>query len=715
MSDREELEKLRRMAELEAKATTGDFAKLAANMDPMDLSIARSKNDAFGDYLRKQASAPKAGETKDQTFKRQYGSLPKPDVGITEGSLRSGLQGLTMGAGDEMRAAAAATLQPVFGEESGKDWGQRYDAYAARERGKLNEFRDEHPVIAAGAEIAGAIPTMMLPGMQGPQAATLMGRVGMGALTAAAQGGVYGFNAGEGGFENRAINAGKTAAISAPFGALTPAVGAGASAAWNRYLTSRAAGQAGMPTPAYNILTRAMNADGSLAGPGAQRLQAAGNQAMLADAGPTGMTLLDTAVQRSGPAATAARTALDQRVGQASQTITNALDNTLGAPAGLNATARNIAQSTAGVRDDAYTAAYNSAINYADDTGRRVEEVLQRVPAGTMRDAIREANDEMRSNGVRNMQIRATIADDGTVTFGEMPNVQQLDEIKKALQRNARAAIDQYGRPTGEGLRARRLAAQLREAIGEAAPAYNEATRLGGDKIAMDEALDLGRRLMQPGTTREVVRDTVDGMSQAERSMVGQGIRAHLDETLANVKAAMTDTNMDAREAVKALKDLSSRAVREKVSAALGDAPARQLFAELDRAGMAFELRANVATNSRTFARQATDEAIKNQVEDGAINALRSGQPVNAGKRATELLLGRTPAAKQRAADETYGSLVNSLTGPRGQDAVRLLQQLANDQARIPGQAQQFGLSAEELARRSLLSSPIYQTYQANK
>ncbi|MCZ4093046.1 hypothetical protein [Sinorhizobium psoraleae] len=51
-------------------------------------------------------------------------------------------------------------------------------------------------------------------------------------------------------------------------------------------------------------------------------------------------------------------------------------------------------------------------------------------------------------------------------------------------------------------------------------------------------------------------------MSAAERRGVAQGIRSQIDEKIANVTRAVQDGNMDAREAIKGLKDLSSRAAR---------------------------------------------------------------------------------------------------------------------------------------------------------
>ena len=209
----------------------------------------------------------------------------------------------------------------------------------------------------------------------------------------------------------------------------------------------------------------------------------------------------------------------------------------------------------------------------------------------------------MQAVGVRNRQILADIAEDGTVIFREMPNVQQLDYIKRALGEMGAEAVDQFGRRTGEGNRAADLARSLKAALVDAVPEYGAAVRLGGDKIERDLALRLGGDLLKPGTTREMVAEAFDGMSQEARTAAMQGLRSSIDDTLANVKRAVGSGNMEAREAGLLLRNMSSRANREKVAMLLGDEQAARLFAELDQATTAFELRAATATNSKTFAR----------------------------------------------------------------------------------------------------------------
>jgi len=124
------------------QSQSDSFASRAASMDPMDLSIARSKNDAFGDYLRNQAMQPQQGETEDERFKRLYGSLSQGgDAGRSnaEGMTRSALQGETIGLGDELVAAIGAS--DPFNPQRGGGWSDRYNQYLDAERARLDAYR----------------------------------------------------------------------------------------------------------------------------------------------------------------------------------------------------------------------------------------------------------------------------------------------------------------------------------------------------------------------------------------------------------------------------------------------------------------------------------------------------------------------------------------------------------------------------------------------
>jgi hypothetical protein len=124
---------------------------------------------------------------------------------------------------------------------------------------------------------------------------------------------------------------------------------------------------------------------------------------------------------------------------------------------------------------------------------------------------------------------------------------------------------------------------------------------------------------------------------------------------------------MEAREALKGLKELSSRANQEKVATVVGRQEAGRLFAELDRITASFELRASVAENSKTYARLATDRRVKDMTQPGPAGLLAQGQPLNAPRRLLQSITGQTPSDIARREDAVYSELANLLTRPAGQ------------------------------------------------
>lgn len=671
-----------------------DFASMAASMDPTDLSVARSKNDAFGQFLRDQATKPVDGEDDAARYERLYGKISTPHPGAGEGMGRAAFQGATFGAGDEIVGAGTAALDALM---RGENFGDAYDVRVANERSKIKNFRDDSPVLAYGSEALGAIPTsLMLPGVA---AETTAGRVAAGIAEGAGQGVLYGFNAGEGGLVDRLKSALVPASVGGVVGGAAVPVSALAGRLANRLSTGRAASDIGLSRPAYTIIREASQADDSLTGAGAQRLQAAGSSAMLADAGPSQRALLDLATQRTGPASRVATERVGQRVTDASGRLTQFLDDTLGAPQGIRQSARDIAQGTSAARGDAYGAAYATPIDYASEAGRRIEATLGRVPNRVLNEAIQTANERMQSQGIANQQIMARVADDGSVTFVEMPNVQQLDQIKRVLGEMGAEAVDQFGRRTGAGGMFSDLARNLRDAISDAVPDYAAAVAAGGDKIQRDNALRIGANLLRSNTTREMVGEVAADMSDEARQAAFQGLRGSIDDALANVKRSITDGNMDAREAVKLIKDMSSRANREKVSMLLGDQAADRLFSQIDEAAMAFELRAGVAQNSKTFARDALNEVIEGEVSAGPIAALRNGEPMTAARNLAQALLGGGPGAKKQVSDRVVMELTDILTGPNPQRALQLLETVPG---RIDANTAQVRSLVERLLRKNV-------------
>lgn len=543
----------------------------------------------------------------------------------------------------------------------------------------------QHPVQSAALNAAGgvlgSVPLAIAAGPSIVAAApeALGAKMITGAVTGAALGGTEGLASGYGAGDdgNRLDSALQRGALGAAMGgflgAAAPAAAKGLSnlLEWMKgYDINVISRTLGVNKDAAKVIKAAVASDDFSAAESA--LRRAGGDAVLADASPGTAQLLDTAVQTSGAAARVARDAVETRASKANTRLAGAMDALLGPPEGVKAAAKGIASKTAGVRATAYERAYSSAINYADDTGRAVEGVLQRIDPATLKSAIGEANDAMRAAGMKNQQIMAEISKNGEVTFREMPNVQQLDEIKKALGALGRAEVDQFGRPTGKGIRANKLAADLRDAISNAVPSYKTAVKLGGDKIAEDQALDLGRKLLSPATTREAVRTAMDGASREAKAAARQGLRSHIDDALANVARTITDPNTDAREALKLIKDMSSRANKDKVAEVMGSR-AKPLFDMLDEVSAHFELRSATARNSATASRIAGKEAVDAVTADGPLRQLMQGEPIAAMRSVVKAITGQTGEAQAARKQAIYVDIAKALTQKKGAAAEQAL------------------------------------------
>jgi hypothetical protein len=425
-------------------------------------------------------------------------------------------------------------------------------------------------------------------------------------------------------------------------------------------------------------------ADDALGPAGQQRMAQAGNEAMLVDAGDSARNTLDLAIQSSGRAGAVARDAIGQRVGRDAQAIQAALDQTLGQPGGVNAARAAVRDSTAGARSSAYSDAYAQPIDYSSQSGQLLDELLTRVDPAV----IRRANALMRTRGEQSAQIMAQIGDDGSVTFLRQPDVRQIDYITRALNEEAQAGIGMgaMGGQTTLGSSLEQLSNEMRTVLRNHVPEYNAALLEGQDAIQQSQAIQRGYDLLRPSVTRETVEEWTRGMSPEARQGMLQGVRSKFDDTLANVTRAVSDGDMEAREAIKALRDLSPRAAREKLALAIGDdVEANRLFDEIDRATRSFELRAGVADNSRTFQRQEGNRQLTDIADpDGPIEALQKGAPLDATKRVIQALTGRTPERALQQKDAILEQVVRALTaqGPQALQTAQALQRLGNGTAR---------------------------------
>jgi len=179
--------------------------------------------DGTPDDVMSRAMQSSFGGGQSTTSRRVELPHERNPVGMAEGVIGSMFQGVTFGAGDEIAAGLRAAVNPSNASEV-------YDEQLARTRNRNARFRDQAPAVSTAAEIAGALPTALMPlGVLGKaaQAGSVPARAVAGGAIGAGQGATYAFNAGEDGFENRVGDALTGAAVGGGVGAVAPALGAG--------------------------------------------------------------------------------------------------------------------------------------------------------------------------------------------------------------------------------------------------------------------------------------------------------------------------------------------------------------------------------------------------------------------------------------------------------------------------------------------------------
>jgi hypothetical protein len=162
-----------------------------------------------------------------------------------------------------------------------------------------------------------------------------------------------------------------------------------------------------------------------------------------------------------------------------------------------------------------------------------------------------------------------------------------------------------------------------------------------------------------------------------------RGLRTRIDQIVGDVKRIPSDPNLDARQVLATLREMSSDNAREKIRRVMG-VEADDVFRMLDEAMIAAETRAATSVNSRTAIRQSTQENVNDLTSAGAVGEALRGDPVNTTKRLIQGITGYTDEFTVRQRQRIYQDLAKALTEKRGPDAVVALRVL---DAAMRGQA----------------------------
>lgn len=571
--------------------------------------------------------------------------------------LNRAAESMTLGlAGDEYRAGVQSLIP----------WGNDYETNLANERA-------QEASMGTGAQLSADVAGGFIPSMFGvglmDDAATLGGAALRGMGLGATQGATQGFMEGEGGVENRANSGVIGALIGGTLGGAAPLAGAaikqGVRAGSDALRSGRvgdAIGQAvGVDRNTGKVLADILGREDPRAMK--EALAKAGQGAMLGDASRGAGAALDMAMQTPVPGAQMAARRIDDRAAGAYHGVMDALVPEGGPRQPSAAMERGMRKTARGGINELYDQAYSTPIDYSAPAGRKIEELVKRLPSGTAGKAIKSATDQMIYDGMPNAQILATVGDNGAVSFSQMPNVQQLDYIKRAYDDIAEDSRDPItGALTSEGRFASQIARDIREATKEAVPIYADALSSAATDTRARGAVRAGATLLRPDTTVEAAIEAVQDATPAELKSLRAGLINQIDHTIGNVRAVASDQNVDAREALKLFGDLSSENSARKMQAVFGD-QWPTIEAKMGEAGAALGLRARTAANSGTAGRQFAREAVETASDPGA---LRRGEVVKAGRNVIGGITGGSPEAIARSRADVRSQLADVLTRQAG-------------------------------------------------
>ena len=412
-----------------------------------------------------------------------------------------------------------------------------------------------------------------------------------------------------------------------------------------------------------------------------QNIFNAGEEGSLADSGFAAQALLDAAAATGGRASQITADEVTGRATRQGLALSTPMDDTLGALPRVDGQtgdaldmAETIASSTKVDRSDAYNLAYGKPLDYSSDAGRQIERVMDALPARFKGKAIERANEKAglkayQSGQPQPEQILANVADDGTISFSKLPNLRQLDQIKQAIGEVAFKEVDSFGRPTSDALDAVSWYREISKTLKDASPEYKRAVGLGGDKISLDNALELGLGMLKPSVTARDVLRSMKGADTVEKQYAKLGVRSAVDDLISNVKATIASPDIDINTLRTVFTQLSSKNSRGKIKALLGERESALLFKDLDQAQMSLALRAAVAMNSKTSIRITQKEMIDDMTDIGAFAHVLRLEPAKAGQKVVQNITGETDQLSVLAKKEIYTDIARALTQIKGKEA----------------------------------------------
>lgn len=495
--------------------------------------------------------------------------------GVTYGdgggnTARQALQGMTFGFGDEIVAAGASALGP-----------NSYDTELERERARIDAGSEDRPVASIVANVAGSLPAALVGGglvaegaerlLGGTQVAqtlspllsaitsklpNVVNKAAVGAALGAADAGLYGFGSGEGGFSERADNAGDNALIGALFGGAIPVVQAAAKPVMRGVMNLASAPFSSQANPAHagRAVEKAMSRANMTQDDVAAALQRAADEGQpmftIADAtGDAGRGILNGVVRQPGPAKTEGAEFLMQRQAGQGDRLTSFLTDALGAPdtaAARSASlteARDAAADTAfgNVRGKATPVDVRGVLSAIDERIAPMQGV--NVDPGPIDKALMGIRNRLASRSPATDRVPGATSAvpsgaDSTKTAVELSDFDRVFALRREVADEMEAAYRAGRGQLGAELKAVRDA--MDQALEGSSGEYRDA--MGAFRTASDNirAVDAGAAATSGRVRSDDVLAAIEGMTPDQLSAYRAG---YADPTVARIESAAPGVN----------------------------------------------------------------------------------------------------------------------------------------------------------------------------
>lgn len=491
-------------------------------------------------------------------LKKAKAESSSPGVGI--GMVRSALQGMTFGGSDEIGSAIAALPASI---QTGEPYGDVYGKMMDQLKTERQAFRQEHPVLSTGSEIAGGVGTGIAGATKvagtkaGQQLMQYLPKWLQAAGIGATEGGIYGALSADPGerIVGGATGAGIGAVAAPTMGYAVEKLGQGAGGLF-RWAKNKLSSTP--KTEAIRALRAALEAEGLDADDAVRIYDSLGSEGMLADVGENFRALLRAATDAPGGAKAAASDALRSRQLGQGQRLLSAAEEAVGRRAReLPMTVSQITQQRAQQAAPLYEQAYRQGINMTDD----LSSVLSR---DGMKSALRKAK-----------SIASNYGDE----FSE-GSLKHLHYAKMALWDQISAAERQGNRQSAAALK--RTYGDLLDEIGKQNKTYGRANAIWSDDSKLLDAAMEGRRFMRMSAAD--MNDAVNGLTKGEREMFQLGAMASVQDMLDNTQMTNDATR----------KFINSTGMLKKLSMLFDSEEAARSFLEKAQAEQAFVRTRNV-------------------------------------------------------------------------------------------------------------------------